>query len=240
MNVYIWQEAVVGIFHNPSLWLISITDWTDLITISDKNLWASNVYNYWDTLSESNCGKFYQRWNNYWFPFTWATTKSSSQVNAQNYWPWNYYNSSTFITVNYWDSSSNTNLRWGTTWTNEAMKWPCSSWYHIPKSSELKSLKDVWINIWAWTSTWVTNFSQYLKAPLSWNLFSWNGTHVSNWTSWYFWSSERASYAYAQYFISSWISDWNSGYQSAIWLPIRPFANIPVEPDNTWTILYQP
>ena len=57
------------IFHNPANWLISISwDWTTWITISDKNLWATAVYNDWATLSQANCWNYYQRWNNYWFP----------------------------------------------------------------------------------------------------------------------------------------------------------------------------
>ena len=102
-----------GIYHSSTLWLISISsDGTNWITIADKNLWATAVYNNWDALSEANCGKYYQRWNNYWFPRTWSVTTSSTQVNAQNFWPWNYYSSSTFITQNAWDSSDNQNLRW--------------------------------------------------------------------------------------------------------------------------------
>lgn len=107
------------IYHNSTDWLISISsDGSTWITISDKNLWATQVWNYWDTLSQNNCGNFYQRWNNYWFPFTWATSTSSTKVNAGSYWPWNYYSSSTFITYTYWDWSSvtNANLRWWETW----------------------------------------------------------------------------------------------------------------------------
>lgn len=104
------------VYHNTSLGLISLsTNWTTRITIADKNLWATTVYNSWDTLSEANCGKYYQRWNNYGFPFTWSITTSSTQVNASAYWPWNYYSSSTFITITSnwaWDSTGNKNLRW--------------------------------------------------------------------------------------------------------------------------------
>ena len=109
------------IFHNTTEWLISLSsDWTTWYTIMDKNLWATTVWNSWDTLNEANCGKYYQRWNNYWFPFSWSITTSSTQVDASVYWPWNYYSSSTFITTSSspysWDSSNNGNLRWWTTW----------------------------------------------------------------------------------------------------------------------------
>lgn len=102
------------IFWNQTDWIISITsDWHTWYTIADKNLWATTVWNDWDTLSEANCGKYYQWWNNYWFPQDWLNiTTSDTQVDATNYWPWNYYSSSTFIInqSDWWDSSKNPNL----------------------------------------------------------------------------------------------------------------------------------
>ena len=110
-----WTSIEAGwIFWSSADWLISLSsNWQSWITIMDKNLWATTVWNNGDTLSEANCGKYYQRWNNYGFPFTWSVTTSSTQVNASTYWPWNYYNSSTFITYTWrWDSTNNWNLRW--------------------------------------------------------------------------------------------------------------------------------
>ena len=110
-----------GIFHNSTLWLISVSwDWQTWYTIADKNLWATTVYNLWDTLSEANCGYYYQWGNNYWFAWTWGVTTSSTKVDASNYWPWNYYSSSTFIKSGSspydWSSVQNNNLRWWVTW----------------------------------------------------------------------------------------------------------------------------
>ena len=109
------------VYHNSDLWLISLSsDWTTWITIADKNLWATTVWNNGDTLSESNCWKYYQRGNNYWFDWIWGSnpTTSWTQVNVQNYWPWNYYESSTFIKWNSWLPYTWTysNLRWGEDW----------------------------------------------------------------------------------------------------------------------------
>ena len=120
-TVEFWTLGSAGIFYNSTLWLISITDWTKWYTISDKNLWATQVWNNWDTLSEANCGKFYQRWNNYGFAWTWSITTSSTKVDASAYWPWNYYSSSTFITGGYtdWSSVQNDNLRWWETWVTK-------------------------------------------------------------------------------------------------------------------------
>lgn len=123
-TIYQWTWSA-GIFHNATLGLISISsDGTTWYTIADKNLWATTVWNSWDALSESNCWKYYQRWNNYWFPRTWSVTTSTTKVSAADYWPWNYYSSNTFICVTARpynrDSSNNDNLRWWVTqwsWT---------------------------------------------------------------------------------------------------------------------------
>lgn len=119
--LYTWTWNA-WIFHNSSLWLISSSsNWTDRITIADKNLWATTIWHDWDTKSESNCWYFYARWNNYWFPYNWATSTTSTRLdNADWYWPWNYYSSSTFVIIKWspydWTSTPNDNLRWWVTW----------------------------------------------------------------------------------------------------------------------------
>ena len=119
-----WQWATPGIY--VGWWLtwyevISISaDGENWTTISAKNLWATTVYNDGDTLSEANCWKYFQWWNNYGFAWTWSVTTSSTKVDASTYWPWNYYSSSTFITVSAspydWSSVQNDNLWWWVTW----------------------------------------------------------------------------------------------------------------------------
>lgn len=118
-----------GIFHDTVNGLISLSsDGINRITIADKNLWATTVYNSWDTLSQANCWYYYQRWNNYGFAWTWSVTTSSTKVNASNYWPGNYYSSSTFITVSIsaspydWSSVQNDNLRWWVSWAAKEIK----------------------------------------------------------------------------------------------------------------------
>ena len=112
-----WTLWSAWIFWNQSEWLISITDWSTGYTIMDKNLWATTVYNDWDTLSEANCGKYYQWGNNYWFPWTGSITTSTTQVDASWYWPTNPYSSDTFIIWNgNWSSVQNDNLWWWETW----------------------------------------------------------------------------------------------------------------------------
>lgn len=102
------------IFHNSSLWLISISgDWTTWYTIQDKNLGATST----DITSTDSYGYYYQWWNNYWFPTTWSVTTSSTKVDASGYWPGNYYSSGTFIIGSSdWSSVQNDNLWWWVTW----------------------------------------------------------------------------------------------------------------------------
>lgn len=173
-----------SVYHNPTLWLISIGwNWYNWITIADKNLWATTVYNDWDTLSEANCGKFYQRWNNYWFPRSWSITTSSTQVNAQNYWPWNYYSSSTFIvrtsSPRYWDSSVNLNLRWWVSqwsWTKDVELQNAYIWevyeysYDFRNKSATILANDGWTNASSNTTTfssqWITGTSIRYTKPI--------------------------------------------------------------------------
>lgn len=121
-----WQTLYQGtwsawIYWQKDLWLITVSDWTDYVTIADKNLWATKVYNSWDTLSEENCWKFYQWWNNHEFPFDYTQINVTyDKVNVPiNCWPGNWYNSSIF----YWPNGStyqlspfNTNLWWWVDW----------------------------------------------------------------------------------------------------------------------------
>lgn len=103
-----------GVYRDTVNWIISISsDWITWITIADRNLWATNINDKWD---------YYQRGNNYAFPNTWPVTTSNTQVDASNYWPWNYYSSSTFIYWNQdWSSVQNDDLRWASTWITK--KW---------------------------------------------------------------------------------------------------------------------
>ena len=229
------------IYRNQTEWIISLSsDGTTRITIADKNLWATQVYNDGDTLSEANCGKYYQRGNNYWFPFTWSVTTSSTKVNAWTYWPWNYYSSSTFITPSTspynWDSSNNSNL-WGwTTWTVEAMQWPCANGFHIPTQDEWNSVASIWNNIWA--RSWNDNSKIYLKMPLPWfRAYSFNWDVRNSWIAWIYLSctiySEENIYSFL-------VGNSSVSYvaNKCNWYSIRPFANTPVVPDRTWTKLY--
>ena len=113
-------ETVTGkMWYISTLWLISILVWMNqYVTMQDKNVWATVVWNDWDAITNDNRWKYFQWWNNYGFTYwsTWDT--SSTLVDASSYWPNNPYSSSTFITTSDipYDRSNprNDNLRWYT------------------------------------------------------------------------------------------------------------------------------
>jgi hypothetical protein len=243
-----WPTPVTTdwVYWSQSLWLISrVENGSTTHTMADKNLWASVVWNEWDTFSATNCGDFYQRWNNYWFDYSWPSTTSNTPVDPTGYWPWNYYSSSTFITnPNYpysWWSTFNANLRWDTTNTIEARQWPCPSWFHVPASAELS-----WcISIFGSASGHWKSILDVFKMPPCWNI-NYDGTlyhpTVYPMAAYYRTSSKYVtSQAWLVY-----INYNNNSSPDTQWTnrcdayPIRPFKNTVVQPDSTRTALFQP
>ena len=104
------------IYWSSAKWLISITanSWSDYVTISDKNLWATNVLDNW---------LFYQFWNNTWYTYNATPYVTSKPTLSDNYWPGNYYTWS-FVRVskgNNWFDWTNNNIWWWVTngtWTD--------------------------------------------------------------------------------------------------------------------------
>ena len=245
-EVYVWTTKVrptalpittPWIYRNKADGIISLSsDGSNWLTIADKNLWATQVWNEWNTFSQNNCGKFYQRWNNYWFIYSWSISTSGSQVNAYNYWPWNYYSWSTFITrwnspFN-WDSSNNSNLRWWVTWTVEAMQWPAPSWFHIPSNTEFNNLSTTFNAIWIpWYWLW-NKMSKYLKMPMCWVRMYNNGSLNQTWY-WMYWTAIRydGNFAYVWRIDSNF---WVTYIVSSYWCSIRAFKNVAVQPDTSW------
>ena len=223
------------IYHNAALWLISFTsDWylETRTTIADKDLWATQVGEDW---------LFFQWWNNHWFPKEWFQTTSTC-VDATNYWP--YYNSDTFVISNNWrndwSNPTNNNLWWGITDTNEARRWPCPEWFHIPSRDENYSITRTMFDLWIWNS-WIP-LKRYLFMPYAWGRYphEW-WTPDSQWQTWQYWStsSPRDREGNARY-INDWTSNASGDWASkSSWFSIRPMKNEPVTPDNTRTTLYQ-
>ena len=248
------------IFWSSTDWLISLSsDWNTWITIMDKNLWATQVWNSGDILSEANCGKYYQRWNNYGFAWTWTiANQSTTQVDASNYWPWNYYSSDIFIKYNWrWDSTDNGNLRWWVTWVKQkpvdiveryywgkliddysAMRGPCPEGYHVPSVWEREWVKDImdWFSLTIWPQRGVN-----LKMPLAGEREYLDGTPSSRGVNGYYWSSccsgtnagrLRLNVSSTSYFPTDILYDFRAfGYS------IRPFKDSYVEPASSRTVI---
>ena len=144
-----WTLWSAWIFRDQTNWLISITsNWTTWYTIMDKNLWATTVYSDWDTLTQDNMGNMYQFWNNYWFPSTWTISNiSSTQINADDYWPKNPYYSSTFI--KWWadrTTDQNPDLWWGKSWTYKSISVDSISSWDM-NYSDFNRIEKTWATI---------------------------------------------------------------------------------------------
>ena len=224
-----WSSVAADawVFRDVTNWLISISgDWSNWTTISDKNLWATTVFNTWDTLSEANAGKYYQRWNNYGFPFTWTVTTSSTQVDASTYWPWNYYSSSTFIKRGSrpydWSSVQNDNLRWWVSWTTKEIKRVTIR----PNGTE-KQIRPVW-----WWTPWVNTYWYYTFDDQNANQitdFSWNNRNLTWWTMPSYTIVSWTNYAGNYTNISSWaapsVSFSTLGWIFTILVWVKPTAS---------------
>ena len=128
-----------------------------------------------------------------------------------------------------------------TTWTNDAMQWPCDSWFHIPTNDEWIALYNLWITLGAWTS-WVGSWiNTYLKAPYAWYRDAQSSNVGNQWSYAHYWTSTASSQTswHSYYF---WFRDWNvysnSTYWEWAWCSVRPFKNEAVQPDSSRTKLY--
>ena len=265
-TVIAWTLWNAWIFWNSTDWLITVTNWTTWYTIQDKNVWATTVYNDWDTLSEANMGNLFQRWNNYWFSSSTSVTPTTSttQVDTSSYWPENPYYSSTYIIDSKnWQSTTNGDLWWWESlwthcqntissnvnyiaWSNVTieevcesdMRWPAPSGYHVPSISEMDSL------CWILTTTFslpnkATTLGTYLKMPRAGfrNLSDASIDSVGSAGMYWTSSPEGGNDAYVLNFSSSGIYPQTYQYRS-YGFSIRCFKNSPVIPDSSWTTLY--
>ena len=208
------------------------------MTIMDKNLWASNVRNRGDTLSETNCWYVFQRWNNYGFSWNWEITKvtssQSTRIDSSNYWPWNNYLSSNFmITWTGWGiiyiRPINEDMWWDITDTDLARQWPCPSWYHIPSKNEFEYFINAYKALFP--NRTVASFRDSFCIPLAWNRSYSNWNSQSSWVYWeYLTSTLQDAYNQHPYYLRIERDDtlnpwWRGGEAIAAWLSIRPFKN---------------
>lgn len=245
------------IYHNPTRWLISISkNGTTWYTLKDKNVGATQVFNYGDAWDTNKIWLFFQWGNSYGFRIPnqqWGTYDNIS----------NYYNTSeTQIDSSLYPSgySSDTFITWHQFWT--IMNWWTYEAWHLWNSSTV--LDDVEFHIpsdWDWDNVlnifeerWLCgryhrcaygaeSVFRYLKIP----------TCIIIQESWFFsylWeSSSNATYYWSSSSYGRWpnsVMMWTRSYWSyppdgdARWLLVREFKNTPVVPDTTRTVLYQP
>lgn len=215
------------IYRNADLGLISLSsNWTDWITIADKNLGAENVWDYW---------KYYQWGNNYWFATTWSISTTSSYQNPSWYSPstWSY---SSFVKRANWMSTV-VQWLWGMNWTVADRRWPCDEWYHVPLQQEMIDIHNLLVNTWGKPKTWAT-LNTYLKMPSSWLRQYSNSNVASQWSEWYYWCSDTYSLSYAKAFSFASSTTYPSNYYEYwYWFTIRPFKNVAVQPTEDRTKL---
>lgn len=225
-----------GIYRNEELWLISISNsGEERITIADKNVGATQVWNEWDSLTQNNCWKYFQWWNCRWFNFSWYVPTSTNWLDLSGVWPSVFY-TDIFRISSSWqrEVSNNRDLWWDITDTYQARKWPCDNWFHIPSYNELHHLANITLMV-----TSPDMFHIYLKLPLAWIRDNETSNVALQGQRWCYWSSSATTsinMARDLDFSSTSVHLYDTTYR-AYWEPIRPFKNNVVLPDNTRTKL---
>jgi len=175
--------AWVWVFWNSDLWMITCSaDWQNYITIADKNLWATEVWEWWTAETPANCWLYYQYWNNHWFD--WTEPSSTIEVDASEYWPGNYYDDWTFIMSADWDSNHNFEAddhRWwvATQWTYSYWAWVSNSWvlsvnwqtWNVTVNPVAMVVLDYW------SSTWQDFINAYNRSAIVY-------CRVPSWSNW--------------------------------------------------------
>ena len=159
-----WVSYTLNWDENFTAWTITISDWTKTITILDRNLWATTTW-YGNTTDTWSYWYHFQWWNNHGFEWCYANrcdnfpgweSTTTTKPDTSGYWPWNYYDSDTFIFIpswNFdWSATQNDNLWWWA-WDDETnwygltsqtpiidRQWPCPEWYHVPSIWERNQL----------------------------------------------------------------------------------------------------
>lgn len=225
--------ATPWIYWDENSWVISFQTSDGVgISIADKDLWATVVLGEWE---------LHQWGNNYWFAYgVDPVNTSSTLVDASAYWPWNYYSSSTFILASEnWDSTVNNNLRWWTTDTYEARRWPCWQGWHIPSLADFTTLVNA-INSITWSVNW-TKIKNYCKLKemqqISGSTWEWA---TAWWWSWILSSDVilvSGKYRQRLLYVSWNTYDTYENFAKSNWWQYRPFSNTFIQPMDTWVRL---
>ncbi len=223
----LWGKAPVGITQNWTDLIIS--DGTNTYVIMDRNLWAS-IAGTWP----ASYGYFYQRGNNFgfwngttWTNQDWSATITTTWTRVNNAQPG--YTSGTFVKRSMWPqdwlTTQNDNLRWDTTDTVIARKWPCPTWYHVPKKIEWQWLYLTWLSLNPWQGSNSDLFRDTLKLPKA-GRYTNNAVMESQGFVGYYWQSSIGVNGGASYieFAGTLIIRFNSQYRT-YGFPIRCFKN---------------
>lgn len=211
-----WHNIVVT--KNWSSWVIYI-DWVQKATMT-ANVWINTSgtwFNIW----------WWQRWHIYlwwWMSNFIIENKARTQEEVTSYFnstKWNYG----YFVPDY---------------LHRDTQWPCWEGYHVPTKWDWESLST--ILQWWFADKWYWRVSEYLKLPLwTWWISVSSAEITSSWFSMYWTSTlwEKQAYVFNVEKLSSSTSSIRvAEYYTAIWTFIRPFKNIPVVPDWTWSTLY--
>ena len=158
-------------------WTITVysQDKSYWITIQDKNLWATNVGDYWD---------FYQWWNNHgnswnsetviqlldrndsyenhWYDWEVKKFIKIYDISKYDYWTETSWGNASTVYANWkwnnlwwgWNDNDDSNItivKWYDTVNHVATnvtwrQWPCPEWYHVPSAWEWQELMMLWCN----------------------------------------------------------------------------------------------
>ena len=239
---------------------LTVTVWWSTFTIMDRNMWAEAtaqwIYSQSDQESNKKLGKYYQRWNNYWFkndeyPInSWSELVINHEHDDNPWWPWNYYYSNKYIkTSRRWDSNNNLNLWW---WDSQAnsdsdKQWPCPDWYHVPDIAEWNLVKSLFEKekskengycSWDLSEIWKC-FAAKLELPFAGAMDSYNASAYGKWYRSYYRAANNCSYSSDEshyiYLYNTYISKDNMYYR-ANGYSLRCFKNtaysITFKPNN--------
>lgn len=92
----LWWNELEGLISFTSNLVEEYPEAAFRCTIQDKNRWATEVYSERTEVTSANEGLWYQRWNNYWFPYISEVRYVSDPIDVSAYWDGIYYESSNF------------------------------------------------------------------------------------------------------------------------------------------------
>jgi len=154
----------------------------------------------------------------------WATTAWTTSESYWNYYCW------------WWVSDCRWTVTSSYTYTDNWANWTytiCPSWFYIPTRTDLTGLLSLYQTItWKTTSA---DFQSDLMLPLAWQKQAANTTITYAWTWWYLWTKET-TWSNWYFFRIANLNTWNTAMWT--WFSVRPFKTNAVQPDDTWTAIY--